>query len=260
MAIRFDERPDSRALSANPPKIDLKYNLSGISDDVTAYSFALSATPSAWLVGGQTLWRSDLQLDPRGFELWTVSVPYIPENRQVGQWDFDFDTSGGTVHITQSKSTTAFPPGAPDHKGAIDVEGDTVKGGEIVIPALRMSYSFRWASGAVNEAMARNLARATGKTNSVAWHGFAAGELLFLGATGRNGSSCETTLTYHMAASENVTGLTIGAIAGVAKKGHEMVWISYKPAVDAGEKVRQPQFCYVEKVYGEMNFAATLGF
>lgn len=258
--IIWQETKDSRKVRGNPGGIELSYHLAGVIDDVAAWSYALGATSPIWITAGQALYRQDVQLDHRGNGVWLVTVPYGPEDKRVGQWDFDFDTQGGTVRIFQAKATTVFPAGGPDHKDAIDVQGDDVRGTEIVIPALRMNYSFRFPTGMVNEAFARNIARNTGKTNDRTWHGFAAGECLFLGATGKSGSSSETTIGYSIACSENVTGLTIGAVAAVAKKGWESVWISYLDAVDAGVKVKQPEHVYVQRVYDECNFASVLGF
>lgn len=257
--IIWQEATDSRKVRGNPGGIELNYHLAGVIDDVAAWSYALGNTTPMWIAAGQILYRQDVQLDHRGNGLWSVTVPYGPENKQVGQWDFDFDTQGGTVRIFQAKATQVFPAG-PDNKDAIDVQGNDVRGTEIVIPALRMNYTFRHPLGVVNEAYARNIARNTGKTNDRTWHGFAAGECLFLGATGRSGSQSEATIGYSIACSENVTGLTIGAIANVAKKGWESTWISYKDLVDAGKPVKQPEYVYVQRVYDECNFSAVLGF
>lgn len=262
MTIEWRERPESRRITTNPAGIELAYQLLGEIDDVAAWSYALGASSPVWITAGQVLYRQDVRLDHRGNGIWHVDIPYGPENKQVGQWDFDFDTQGGTIRIFQSKSTTKFAAAgvAPDHQGAIDVQGREVRGTEIVIPALRMNYSFRHPAGVVNEAFARSLARSTGRTNNATWHGFAAGECLYLGGSGKAGSSTESTITHSIACSENVTGLTIGAIANIAKKGWESVWISYEDDEDQDRPVRKPEFVYVERVYDEMNFAAVLGF
>lgn len=263
MSIIWQEAKDSRKVRGNPAGIDLRYHLAGVIDDVAAWSYALGNTTPMWIAAGQVLYRQDVQLDHRGNGLWSVSVPYGPENKQVGQFDFDYDTQGGTIRIFQAKATQVFPAGGPDNKDAIDVQGNDVRGAEIVIPALRMNYTFRHPLGVVNEAFARNIARNTGKTNNKKWHGFEAGECLFLGSTGRSGSQSEASVGYSIACSENVTGLTIGAIANVAKKGWESVWISYKDVEVAGPpkaRVKQPEYVYVQRVYDECDFAAVMGF
>lgn len=258
--LELRERPDSRTTRGNPPAFELKYDAIGSADDQLVYTYARAATPAVYFAAGSLLYRQDVVVEPRGWQCWTCTVPYGLQERPTGSVDFAYDTQGGTVLIRQSKSTTRFPGNAPDHKGAIDVDGDQVRGTEITIPALRLTYDFRHPAGVVNETWARNLARMTGRTNSRPWRGFAAGEALFLGSTGRSGTQSETMTSYHFACSENIDGLTIGAVANIAKKGWEYLWISYQPAVDGGRPVQQPQFVYVEKLYGELDFAAALGF
>lgn len=262
MSIGWSERTSSRGVTGNPPSVLLQYALSGVIDDVAAYSYALGNTSPMWIAANQLLYRQDLKLDHRGNGLWYVDVPYGPENKQVGQWDFDFDTTGGTVRLYQSKETQTFPPGGPDHHGAIDVQGKDleVRGVDIVIPALRLGYTFRHPAGIMNEARAVHLARNTAKTNSAPWHGFAAGECLFLGAQGRSGSQSEASVTYSIACSENLVNKTIAEIAGVTKRGWWVSWISYERAVDGGQPVRRAEWIYVERVYDEMDFYAVLGF
>jgi len=262
MSIEWRERRESRRMpsTASEPSIELAYTLIGVIDDVQAWSYALSATSPVWITAGQVLYRQDVRLDHRGNGIWHVDVPYGPVNKQTGQWDFDFDTQGGTVRIFQSKSTSRFPAGATDHKGAIDLQNGEIRGTEIVIPALRMNYSFRFPSGVVSEGYARNLARNTGKTNIAQWHGFDAGEALFLGGTGKSGSQSESTVQFSIACSENATGLTIGGIANVAKKGWETVWIAYEDDENNDDPIRSPKAVYAEKVYDEMDFASVLGF
>lgn len=262
MTIGWRETHKSRRITTNPPGIELDYQLTGTDDHAAAWSYAMGASSGVYIAAGQVLYRQDLRLDYAGAGGWNVNVPYGPQNKQVGAWDFDFDTSGGTLRIFQSKETVTFPAGAPDHRGAIDVQGKDleVRGTEIVIPALRLGYTFRHPAGVLNEFRAVQLGRATGKTNSAPWHGFAAGECLFLGASGRSGSQSESSVTYSVACSENISNVTIGGIANVSKKGWWTSWISHEKAVDGGEPVKRAEWIYTERVYDEMDFAAVLGF
>ena len=58
------------------------------------------------------------------------------------------------------------------------------------------------------------------------------------------------------AASPNRTGITIGDISGIDKKGHEYLWVRYEDAEDASAKmiVKRPAAVCVEKVYEEGDF------
>jgi hypothetical protein len=54
-----------------------------------------------------------------------------------------------------------------------------------------------------------------------------------------------------------VTGLAVGPITGIAKKGWEYLWVRYADVEDTGAKmlVKRPIAAYVEQVYEYANFA-----
>ena len=64
-------------------------------------------------------------------------------------------------------------------------------------------------------------------------------------------------ISFRFAASPNVTGLTIGEMTGIDKKGWEYLWVRYADAEDATAKalVKLPIAAYVEKVYEEGDFS-----
>ena len=107
-----------------------------------------------------------------------------------------------------------------------------------------------------------------GVTNLNPWHGYPAGELLYLGMRGTStlGAEAETSLTFEMAASPNVTGLTLGiadwgTVNGVAKKGHELldaIFVEANPGgAGQGKKLRMIR---IHRLYEELDFASYLGF
>jgi hypothetical protein len=259
--MRFDEKPTSRATTYDPPSCTLLYTFAGSTDQAVAYSYAASGSPTMIVAAGQALYRQDIRLDCLGFDVWDVVVPYGKQDRATGSYRFSFSTTGGTVNIKQAKAHVAvFPAGKPDNKGAIDVEGDTVHGAEIVIPALKLTYAFKHPLGVVNESLAVILARNTGKTNSAPWHGFKIGECLFLGATGADGSDAEAEVTYEIAASEEMTNAAVGAITGVNKKGWDISWNSFEAVAAGGKPTRTVEYISVERVYDSFSFATVLGF
>jgi hypothetical protein len=58
----------------------------------------------------------------------------------------------------------------------------------------------------------------------------------------------------------HATGLTIGAITGIAKEGHDLIDIHTKTAVVAGQDVQQEKFVYIQRVYERAAFATIFGF
>ena len=65
-------------------------------------------------------------------------------------------------------------------------------------------------------------------------------------------------ITYRFAASPNVSGLVVGSITGINKKGWEYLWVRYAEVEDEDAQVlvNRPVAAYVERVYDTGNFAA----
>ncbi|HMN39746.1 MAG TPA: hypothetical protein PKE29_02805 [Phycisphaerales bacterium] len=100
----------------------------------------------------------------------------------------------------------------------------------------------------------------TGKVNTGAFKGFQPGEVLFLGASGsRRGTDPDDDweITFRFAASPNASGISVGSISGISKKGWEYLWVRYADQEDTGSHaiVKRPVAAYVERVYDEGNFA-----
>ena len=257
MPFRFLEKPTSRSETAYPRSASLEFTASGTVDTSFVMAYALNATPQIY----NGLYRQDIQLTPVASDHFDITVPYSWQNRV--NYDVDFDTTGGTIHIQASRETVGAYGGnanVNDYKGMIGVHGDQVDGVDIVLPALKLTVKFQHQIGVMNIDRVKTLARLTGKVNSDQFMTFAAGEVLFLGCSGSQGTATPTNVAYHFACSENAQGLTIGQIANVAKKGHEYLWIRYKPEAVNGAAVMQAEKLYVERVYESTAFRDVLGF
>lgn len=260
----FEERPISRASSGREPSITLNYVATGTQDEQYVHSYALAATPSIYSTIYGTLYRQDIQVEPGGFNVFYVTVPYGKHKHATGQFRLTFDTTGGTVHIKTSKETIkSYSTGSmfvPSHKQAIGVNGDNVEGTEIVIPALKLTAHFRHPQAVITLARIKALANITGTINSRPFLTFEPGEVLFLGCSGSEGTDGETEVAYQFACSANADNLTIGEIANIAKRGWDYLWISFKDDDDAGFPTKRPEFVYIERVYEEVDLAMALGF
>lgn len=180
---------------------------------------------------------------------------------EVGESSFSFDTSGGTQHVTQSLATVhryAASGTAPDFGGAVGVTHDNVEGVDITIPVYSFAETHYLAASFVTQAYKGTLFNLTGKVNSGSFKGLAAGECLFLGASGSKRGADDWEITYRFAGSPNRTGLVVGPISGIAKKGWEYMWVRYADSEDVAAKaiVKKPIAVYIERVYDEGNFAA----
>lgn len=179
-----------------------------------------------------------------------------------------FDTTGGTIRMFTSKNTTRYSRTsrtAPDFQGAIGVKNTgkdaEPEGVDVVTPGLKLTATYKWPANTFGIAEAKVIAGMTGRTNNGTFYTFPAGELLFLGASASEiMPDVPTQVEYHFLASSNATGLTIGAVSGIAKKGHEYLWVAFEAEADtsANKLVQRPLGVYVERVYDETDFA-TLG-
>jgi hypothetical protein len=264
--FRFTEARESRRLTTTPPTQTNVWNVSGTNDQAYVRAYTLAATPSVVASLYGTLYRQDVAVDPIGYELWRVTVPYATRKQETGGFRLTFDTTGGTVHISASKETItkyAATGSAPDYKQLIGVNGENVDGADIIIPALKITAHYRHPAAFITLSRIKYLSNITGMVNSAAFLTFAAGEVLFLGASGSEGTDAETEVQYQFAMSANATSIAVGAMT-IAKKGHELAWIKYKDNTDTAGgvvfPVKQPEFCYVERVYETVDLALALGF
>lgn len=257
----FEEMPDSRSFQAEPASYTLKYKADGEHDDAIVQAYALAATAVAAFTPAGTLYRQNVQVEPDGWGQYIVTVPYASRKKTTGDYTWSFDTSGATVKIKAAKEHIASYPDDGDwHKGAIGVKADgEVEGVDIVIPALALTVTFNHPSGIVTLDYAKSLAQATGTTNSSTFLGFAAGELLFLGASGSDGSEAPASVSFKLAASQNVTDLSFGDITSIVKQGHHVAWVEFEDDIDTGEAVRPPKRVHIDRVYNSTDFASVFG-
>ncbi|MFH1419471.1 MAG: hypothetical protein ABII12_14440 [Planctomycetota bacterium] len=259
------EKVDSREWTTGEnPAVTLHYIVDGTASDTAAKSALLAAAPSTY----EDLDRDECTLEPifvdtaTGRGKWDCSVRYVTNAPpEVGESSFSFDTGGGTQHVTQSISTTNkyAPAGktAPDFKWAVGVTHDNVEGVDITVPVYSFSETHYLADATVTEAYRGTLFNLTGKTNNASFKGLAAGECLFLGASGSKRGVDDWEISFRFAASPNRTGLTVGDITSIAKKGWEYMWVRYADAEDVTAKaiVKKPIAVYIEKVYDEGSFS-----
>jgi len=237
--------------------VDLVYYVSGTGDDSAAKTALLTVAPITY----GSLVRRQPALEPDGVDGWRASVPYrLREKPETGDSSFSFDTGGGTQHITQSLQTISKTPRpgdpAAENKGAIGITHDNVEGVDITVPIYNFAETHYMATASVTGAYKGTLFALTGKVNSGAFRGFAAGEVLFLGASGSKRGEEDWEITFRFAASPNVTNLVIGDITVPSKKGWEYLWVRYVDTEDpvAHILIKQPQTAYVEKVYHDGDF------
>lgn len=244
------------------PKAEIAYVVLGAADEAEVRAVSQAGIPAAY----QGLPRSSITLDERlNATTWKVRATFEPaESGQVEnpQPVFSFDTGGGTQHITQSLQTVGIygPQASALLGGAIGFDGQNVAGVDITVPVYQFSEAHVFSPVFVTPAYPVALMGLTGAVNNAPFRGFSAGEVLFLGASGsRRGVGIDDPweIAFKFAASPNRTGLTIGAINGIQKRGWDYLWVQYGEDIDGAAKalIKKPVAVYVEQVYPFGNFA-----
>jgi hypothetical protein len=231
-----------------------------------AASFKLRAESYSTDYLGDECFKVTIQYEKAGADDLTVETPApLRRTRQ-------FDTSGGTAHITQAKSETAYALAgatATARKSAINVNGDRVDGVDIVEPALSWTETYDVPSAYVTSAYIKTAASLTGTVNDAAFRTFAAGEVLFLGLSGSQESDTQKgngpwSLSYKFVASPNagasgtIPAITVGDITGIEKKGHDYMWVNYQQEANSStsQLYAKPIEVYVNKVYRDGSFSS----
>jgi len=255
MAIVVEEHPTSRSfgVGVKAGTTELVYRAFGDDDDLAIKAAVLAAAPVVY--DGMAIENVDARAVDDDF--WEVVVRY---STLEGQSEYTFDTGGGNVRITQSISTInsyAASGTPPDFQGAIGVTTDAVEGVDITSPVFNFTETHYIDDSLIDGAYKLALFRLTGRVNDTTFKGFAAGEVLFLGASGSKRGDEKWAITFRFAASPNATGLSIGSISGVDKGGWEYLWVRYEDTADtiAFALVKQPSAVYIEQVYYSDDFS-----
>lgn len=226
---------------------ELIYDIVGTDDEDDVSTLILATAPATY----QGLELESVEAEPQGGGAWKGYARYV----RINDEEYTFSTGGGTAHLTQSLSTiSSYAPAgmtAPDFAGAIGVTEDRVEGVDVPAPKYEFSETHYLADGTVTDAYKLILFNLTGRVNDATFKGFAAGECLFLGANGSKRGDEKWSITYNFACQPNVTGLSVGSITSIAKKGWEYLWVRYGTYEDSAaySLVQRPVAAYVERVF-----------
>jgi hypothetical protein len=254
--ITIDEKFDSRAATeGESPLTELLYVVQGTDNDGAVKSLLMATAPVTYA----GLRRDSFSIKPLGGGIWDCSVQYakFESNSQ-----FTFETGGGTQHINQSLQTVGMyvAPGevAANFGGAIGVNQDQIEGTDITVPVFSFTETHYINSALVTGAYKLALFMLTGRVNGGSFKGFAAGEVLFLGASGSKRGTDDWEISFRFAASPNVAGLSLGNITGINKQGWHYLWVRFEDDEDTTAKklIKKPVSAYVERVYEYGDFSA----
>lgn len=251
----------------------LSYYVKGAIDEADALT-AVGATAPDFYLG---LARQGRRAKPIGNDQYVVTARYSNDVSNDTQDDpgssitpptessYQFSTGGGSetmfvsLQTMQGLAAPGIPnPTVPDYDGGINVTDDGAQGVERTVPVFNFSETHYKTSAQVTQAYIGSLFALTGTVNTAAFKGFAAGEVLFLGASGsKRGAFGDWELTYNFAASPNITNGTVGTFTGVNKQGWDYLWFQFEDIEDTSAKqlVRRPAYLFVERVYRRTDFS-----
>jgi hypothetical protein len=239
------------------PSRDFFYMIEDAADESIAATALLAAVPA---IAGDLYLQSYGISDRYDDTTWQGYAKYgEKERKETGETEYSFSTTGATMHLSHSLATTAYAPPtetAPDFDGAINVENGEIKGVDIQIPVGKFSIVVYQPVATVTDAYKETLLEMTGSVNNATWRSMDAGTVLFAGVEGSQRGKDDWQLTFHFDYQPNITGHTIGTITGIAKKGHEYLWVLYEDAEDENTLVKTPKAVYVEQVYQTAAFSS----
>lgn len=251
---------------------DLLYTIKGTATTSEALAAVLAVAPAVY--DGKPL--QSAEVDPvfvdsgnPNASIWEGKAHYARKQDQepkVGEESYEFDTTGGTEHVTQSlESIGAWASGGPFSPlvwgGAIGPTSDGVEGCDIVSRVYRWNETHILDKEEVTEAYKDKLFMLTGTVNNASFRGKAQGSVLFMGCRGAARGDDDVEITFQFAASRNRTLPDIPSydeelISGVYKRGWEYLWIRYADdETPSGEPRKVAVSAHTERVYEYSDFS-----
>jgi hypothetical protein len=271
MATTIVEAHLSRAGSSSyRGSIDLIYYVYGTSDDATARADLDTASPATH----DGLFKDDISVRPLMVEegndagcLWEGTVHYVAAqsaNFEIGDNVYSFETGGESEHITVATRVGAYgyrsdgstPAALGDFGGGIGVTEDgAVEGVSVPSRIYRWSERVYMDPDDIDAAYRQAVSDVTWCVNAATFRGYAAGEVLFEGASGSVRGEEDWEIAFKFSRRPNASGLQVGSITGIAKRGWEYLWVRYLRQADGYELPPVPVAVYVEEVFPEGDFS-----
>lgn len=261
MTTQIFELVDSRQAMIEPKgqsSWDLHYLVLGTKDEGEAQLLIENAAPDDF----HGLDFQSYRMAHKGAGVWDVMIRYGSKKPM----EFSFDFIGGSFKITEALATTYYPLDGLDpviFNNAINVNGIKVEGVEIFGPRAAFTIK-RYFDGPLAQDFLEAVDACNSKVNSddifftigSLSFSYAAGELLFLGATGAATEIGDPEITLKFAVQRNRTDLPIGDIIVPGKLGWDYVWGAYEVAAAPGRLLPRVYQANVAQVYDRTPMAA----
>ena len=219
----------------------------------------LRVTPDGYTPAGADLTKKLLTAALPGWTAGAYSITALAG----GGTDWLLDRSPAAVGTAGGRWMLVADPSAvgtaADYKQAIGVTTDTVAGTDIFAP--HEEFGLVSQVGPFYLSHKRLIRSLAATVNNAPWRGFAAGELLYLGASAQCGPANVWVVNHKFAAGENLYCIPVSADLMIPSKlAWEYLWVTYQQGTSAGGGVpaitQTPNRAFTEQVYRYSDFAA----
>ena len=239
--------------------IDRSYLVYGTDDEVTAMEYIRDTIGSDETMGVWNLPLQNIDIEPMhqggatDDYIWKASVRWGFDKQNSGARSntssYGFNTGGGTAHFQTARyhlGDWSNNAAASNFGGLINVADGQVAGVDVMTP------NFTFEETHIHAPATAAIKNCTACVNNTAFRGYAAGEVLFVGAQGsKRGNGTDWEVTYRFMVSPNQTNYTVGNINIGTKQGWDYLWCSYKETWDASTKMIKEEIesAHLEQVY-----------
>lgn len=181
-------------------------------------------------------------------------------NQSSEEPEYSLELMSDQAKVERGLEQTHYPADASGVGNMIGVNGDKIDGVDIYVP--KISYKETKTVSKLSSAYINAIYNCSACVNERAWKNWAAGEVLFLGATAkRRGRYGVWNLDFSFAIEKNVAQVinTVSGDQNVTKAGWDYLWIEQATKSDDGATVVHiAKAVHVARVYPRADFS-TLG-
>jgi hypothetical protein len=212
-----------------------------------------------------TIIKSDVELNQVGDYEWEATVKYTLPELEGGSSSYvelGFAMDGGSQTITKSilvrssHSATSITDPIPDLKGAIGYTKNGIQGTERLTRGLTFTITAYFAPVIWTSTYIKTLYNISKCYNDDVFFTFAAGEVLFINASGQGSYYKVVPVTFNFVASPNISGAADPGFPALTMLGHDVVDYLYYEGTDgtSDDLIMVPSYRYVHQIYEPADF------
>ena len=255
-------------LDEDSPSAEVIYDVIGVVDEDQVQSEIISGVSLVYSLPepyGELTKRKIEIGERRTPDTWRVKVTYERAASTALTVLPSFDVTTSSTHVDMSIMTVgAFGPKADGTKlnksNPIDTDGSTIRGADVLSSVYTKKVTQTFPAGFVTQEYEAQLVRFINCVNSKVFKGFAAGTVLFNGASGAMKDTGEYEIVFSFAIKPPLPagGLMVGdilvgfyGIAGPigAALAYDVVWPEYATRMVGTKLTKVPVAVYVDRIY-----------